>query len=289
MNSALFPPIPVETARAVRAVFGSGNPYLTTGDHVNRLFDGIILVDRAGRFQNPPQLLAMLSLITIFQYVETLPDQLAADALTKRRDWKYALHLPMNYPGLEASLFCEFRRWLMSNSTYQQEFQTLVVRWSEITDLSSKQLKALEASQVIGVVCQISRLTNIWETIHRVMEALATGYPNWLLGHSLPHWYERYGSHRRNLSLTAASSTNVNLAETIGADGDYLLEAVLTSGETELTELEEIVALADMWRDQFDRLEGHLTWRKQACAGCTLLGLSPVPKAGTNQRAEEVK
>lgn len=285
MKPTSFPAIPVETARAARAVFGSGNPYLVTGDQVNSLFDGIFLEDRIGRFQKPPQLLAMLCLITIFQYVETLPDELATVALRKRIDWKYALHLPLNYPGLEAALFCEFRRWLMANQADQQEFQTLVVRWCEITHSSGKQFRNLEASQIIGVVCQISRITRIWETFHQAMEALATRRPNWLLLHSLPHWYERYGSHRHDLDLTAEESRNIKLAQMIGADGEYLLKAVSKSGDQELIELEGIVALCDLWFKQFKYVEGQQLWRYRACADCSFLGLSPCPNSGANQRA----
>lgn len=274
MNPTTFPPIPFDTARAARAIFGISNFYLTTGDQANQMFDGLILEDPAERFEKPARTVAMLYLITIFQYVETLPDHLAGDALRKRIDWKYALHLPLNYPGLEAGSFCQFRRWVLSEITGQRDFQTLLQRWSEVTNFGGKQRTGLDSGQVIATVCQISRLTNIWELLHQAMEALATKRPDWLLGASLPHWYARYGSHRRNLNLRVDHLEMQALAHVIGADGTYLLEAISDSGDPELSKLAEVVALRELWREQFEWADGQVRWRKKACAGCSVLGLS---------------
>src|SRR4030042_6671078 len=40
-----------------------------------------------------------LALVTAFQFLEDLPDRAAANAVRLRLDWKYALHLPLDYAG----------------------------------------------------------------------------------------------------------------------------------------------------------------------------------------------
>jgi len=260
----------LDTAKAARAVFGRSNFYLTTGDQANQLFDGLIYEDPTRWFQKSSRIMGMLYLITIFQFVETLPDHLAADALRKRIDWKYALHLPLTYPGLEAASFCKFRRWLLAERNGQQNLQTLLSRLSDVMDLTGKQYVSLQSSQVINVVCQFSRLAKIWEAFSQAMEALATKRPDWLLAASLPHWYQRYSYQHKDLNLRADDPERQILAQAIGADGIHLLEAISKAGDPQLADLDEILALREVWHEQFDLVDGNTAWRKNVCAGCLL-------------------
>jgi transposase len=270
VGSATFPSIPIDTIRAARAVFGRSNFYLTTGDQVEQLFNGLILEGPTGRLQISLKTQARLYLITIFQFIETLPDHQAADALRKRIDWKYALHVPLNYPGLEPASFCEFRRWLRVDSRGQQNLQTLLWRLSEIMDLTSKQRTGVDPGQVVDSVCQFSRLARIWEALNTAMEVLAARHPEWLLAASLPHWYQRYGDLNKDLNLRVADLERQNLAQRIGADGLYLLEAISGAGDPHLEELNEILVLREVWDEQFASVEGKVLWRNEVCAGCAL-------------------
>src|SRR5512133_4221465 len=110
MSTALFPPIPEETAKAALAVFGSSNTYLVIGKQADALFRGIHLQESSPLTPKQHYRLAVLYLSTIFQYLETLPDRLAVDALRERVDWKYALHSSLNPIPIEASTLCEFRK-----------------------------------------------------------------------------------------------------------------------------------------------------------------------------------
>jgi len=285
MNSKTFPSIPPDTAKAARAVFGRSNFYLAAGDQVDHLFGGLVLEDPSRRLHQLPRTLAMLYLITIFQYVETLPDQLAVDALRKRIDWKYALHLPLSHPGLEAAALCEFRRWLLVDQTGQKNLQTLLSRLSEVTGFPSKRPTSLESCQVILTVCQISRLAKIWEAFNQAMQSLATRRPEWLLAASLPHWYERYSQPHRYLNFKTGNQEKHSLAQAIGADGIYLLEAVSNADDPELAEGDEIRALREVWREQFEFTEGKVSWRKEVCAGCSLPDIlsNPIQRANYDQ------
>src|SRR5689334_11735302 len=90
-DSALFPSIPVSTVRAARALYGSGNLYLRLGDRLNqlaaRLNPGVV-----SSHLNDGKA-ALFTLLTIIQYVEKLTDVGLADAIQRRMDLRYALHL----------------------------------------------------------------------------------------------------------------------------------------------------------------------------------------------------
>jgi len=272
-----LPPIPLETAKSARAVFGRSNFYLAIGDQAEKLFEGITLADPSGRFRKPPRTMARLYLITIFQFVETLPDHHAADALRERTDWKYALHAPLSYPGLGPDSFCEFRRWLKIEESSRRNLQALLLRMSEVTEFTAGQLPGVDAESVISDVCRISRWANLWEALHQAIEALAGRRPDWLLAVCQPHWFVRYGSQRKHLDLVAETVEEGTLPQAIGADGRYLLEAISKAGDSELAELAEVRALDRLWHEQFEFRANGMRWREEACAGCSLLDLSPHP------------
>jgi hypothetical protein len=218
----------------------------------------------------------MLYLITIFQYVETLPDNSAADALRLRLDWKYALHLPLTYPGLSASSFCEFRKWLLSDRTGEQTLQAILTRLSEVMLVTGKPCFSLPAGDIVRNVCLLSRLAMVWDSIGEVLGVLAVKQPEWLRKVNLPHWYERYGNRRKTINLTAKDSELVDLAQSIGADGDHLLMAISAADSPGLVSLPEVLAMKQVWRDQYEWFGGKLFWRKDACAYCS----SPIYRKG---------
>jgi hypothetical protein len=46
----------------------------------------------------------ILAFVTAFQFMKKLPDRQAAESLRMRMDWKYALHLPLEYEGFDFSV-----------------------------------------------------------------------------------------------------------------------------------------------------------------------------------------
>jgi transposase len=68
-----------------------------------------------------------LAFVTIFQFLEKLSDRAAANALRVRLDWKYALHLPLNYAGFKFSVLSEFRDRVIEHGA---EARLLIACWS---------------------------------------------------------------------------------------------------------------------------------------------------------------
>jgi transposase len=270
MNPTIFPPIPMDTARAARSVFGQSNFYIEVGDQADRLFDELRLETVPGRDQHRSRTRAWHHLITIFQYMEALPDHLVPGALRDRLDWKYALHLSLGYAQLKALALCEFRQQLLIDQTGRQYFQVLLARLSSNTQTSGNLLTNLQAYQVIGRVCLISRVATTWETINQALEALAIRQPEWLLDNSLPYWFERYDPIHKNLNLSADEYQLSEWAQAFGLDGAYLLKTITESKLEALTEIPEIIHLKQVWQEQYHQIGEQILWRQPVCAGCKL-------------------
>lgn len=273
MYSTTFPTIPVATTKAANALYGCNNLYMIIGDQLEDLFSEFTLDASLGHWRKTPRELALFYLITVFQYLEWLPDNRVLDALHGRVDWQYALHLSANYPDIYISPLCHFRQWIMENPTGLRNLQVL------LTSIQNKaHHPALEALQndptpLIIQVCTISRLATLWEAISQTLEALAIKDHEWLRTISLSHWYTQYGYHRKAFNLRQTPGEQHQFAQAIGADGAYLLQALSDSKHPELKALPEIQTLIKVWDDQYTRVDGQLVWRIGACTYCPLLAL----------------
>jgi hypothetical protein len=78
------------------------------------------------------------------------------------------------------------------------------------------------------------------------LETLAAVEPDQLRMITLPHWYERYGRMQATRALPRSLEEQTALAQAIGADAAYLLEAVARTTDG-LTSLPELQALHQIW------------------------------------------
>jgi Transposase domain (DUF772) len=272
-NIELFPPIPSDTANAAQLVIRNGNFYLTIGRLANSLFSRLGLDDPSNQHQMPPQKIAILYLITIFQYTEMLSDKQAAEALQNRVDWKYALHLPLNFNGLAETEFCEFRRWILADPSRNNILQTLLRRLSEITQAVKKPRLSSPNTDVILQICLQNWLASIWSLFSAALRRLAAEQPAWLGTIYQPGWYQRYAKSPQAFYFTNTKLGQIELAHAIANDGFYLLNAVTTSNLADLQELPEISALKQVWEEQFDQVDDLVVWRTSGCTGCMISNL----------------
>ena len=110
-----IPPIPRETARSAKAIFGRGNFYIQVGEHLAAILEDIqseYLLE-AG---------AILPQTTFFQFLENLTDAQAIEAVRTRSDWKFALHLPVYPPVFQESALCEFRQRILTSRIVAMSF-----------------------------------------------------------------------------------------------------------------------------------------------------------------------
>lgn len=90
-----------------------GNLYLKLRDELGPIFTDDVFADFFPARGCPAEAPARLALVTIFQFAESLADRAAADGVRSRIDWKYALGLPLENPGFDATVLVESRQRLL--------------------------------------------------------------------------------------------------------------------------------------------------------------------------------
>ena len=266
MTPIRFPPIPTDTARASEAAFGKDHPYLKIGDELNVVLSGVNLDTIASADAALADSFWPYSLATILQYWEVLTDRQMANATRTRVDLKYALHLPLVFPGIDPSALCKFRQRLLINQTGKQALQQVVDRLDAFIGGNEKPLS--DSVVIISTICEISRRETVMGTMSNAVEALAASHPEWLRTVALPHWYRRYSYKQSSRQISHTSKSIQASLQSVGADGQHLLEAVENSEDPHLVELPEIRSLRDEWRYQFEMENGQLRLRFQSCSNC---------------------
>jgi len=107
-------PVPEETARIAHAAFPRGTPWIRLRDELGSLFGDAQFAALFSPRGRPAEAPWRLALVTVMQFAEQLSDRKAADALRGRIGWIYALGLSLDDPGFDASVWCEFRAYLIA-------------------------------------------------------------------------------------------------------------------------------------------------------------------------------
>ncbi len=263
-----FPNLSKDTVEAVEAAFGKSNVYVMIGNMVNTLFADLDLSNLYPEEGVSKEFPYLLSLVTVFQYNEGIADRQAAEATRVRTDWKYALHLPLSYPGVGASAFCDFRRRLLTNDSHEAEFQHLLARLKATGYLPEAPLPGADADILLQSVCTRSRLELVTSAMAQAVQTLVATRNEWLRRIVRPHWYQRYSRDLSALQFRDDCESQIALAESIGADGLYLLKAIAQEGTSQLAGLAEIQSLKQLWDRQFERRDDGCKWRASGCANC---------------------
>ena len=242
--------VPATTARAAKSLFNIENLYLAMGDQLAPLFNDLDLDEMDSFGERPAGTLFVLATVTFFQFVERLPDRQAADAVRTRLDWKYALHLPLDHPGIDASALNEFRRRLQANARGQRVFEAIQSRLTGLGFLTNGNKQQVSVDEVLTTVDALSRAGETREAIGAALEALASSDPEWLRSVALPHWFERYDRQFTSQQLPKPQEKLESLVQAIGADIAYLLQATEKADVPDLALLPEVQALRRVWRQQ---------------------------------------
>ncbi len=266
--TSTFPIIPAETREAAARVFLPKNIYLQIGNRIGQIFDPVDLVKLDPYKRYNAQRLCRLALITAFQFAENLSDGNAAKALRSRVDWMYALHLPLNYPEFQPYTFCAFRQEIMTNPDAECEFLKLLDSLKEEGLFNSTKFWASANTEALAIVCNLTRLDMIRTSMQASLETLSAIAPEWLRMIMPAHWYKRYDHTASDHPVSCRITTQQLMAQELGRDMLYLLEAVEHLEDREINQNPEIVHLRDVWHQQFTYQHAQPQWRKDGCLHC---------------------
>lgn len=254
--------IPEETRRVASQAFKKGNVYMTIGDQIGYLFEDAEFEELYAVDGSPAISPALLSLVTIFQFMEKLPDRQAAEQVIARIDWKYALHLSLADPGFDFSVLSDFRERLVKHEGGLRIFKRVLERLVDLELLKQGGKQRTDATYVLSAVRDLSRVELVAETMRLALEAVAVYEPEWLRSVAQSHWYERYNRILTTFRLPRGKQKQQELAFGIGADGFYLLDRIQAKqSPVGLAQLPEIEVLKQVWEQQFKHDEQRVTWR----------------------------
>src|SRR5271167_4728455 len=255
------PSVPEETIRVARAAFPKGSLCLCIADELGSIYTNdqfTALFPRRGKHAEAP---GRLALATVLQFVEGLSDRQAADAVRGRIDWKYALGLSLIDPGFDHTVLSEFRSRLIEGGAERLLLDTLLQHLRDHGLVKARGRQRTDSTHVLAAVRGLNRLERVGETVRAALNELAVVAPDWLQALAPPVWYERYSRRVENYRLPKAEKERLELAATVGADGDQLLAAIEAAVEQPwLAQLPAIHVLREVWKAQYIMEDGQLRW-----------------------------
>ena len=246
-------PIPAATATVAQAAFPQGSPAMTLRDHLGPIyqdadFQALFPSDRG----QPAWSAWRLALITVLQYLEDLSDGQAAQAVRGRIDWKYALSLPLEHSGVDASVLSEFRSRLVQAGSEAVLLERLLSQCQQSGWLKAGGTQRSDSTHVLAAIRVLHRLEVVGETLRAALNSIAVVTPGWLQTHVPRDWFERYGSRMEDYQWPKPPEHRQQLAETFGRDGHHLLADVWDEATPSwLAQLPAVEVLRQVWVQQF--------------------------------------
>jgi transposase len=216
-----------------------------------------------GRPGEPPWRLA---LVLVFQFMEGLSDQAAAEAVRSRIDWKYALSLELTDPGFDASVLSEFRQRLLSGGQESRLLDGMLEHLCARHLLRPHSRQRTDSTHVLAAVRALNRSACVGESLRHCLNSLACVAPAWLLAQGDPAWVDRYAKRFEEYRLPTSARERAQLVAQIGEDGRRLLQAVYgPEAPAWLRQLPAVETLRMVWVQHYYAVapEAAMQWREQ--------------------------
>jgi transposase len=217
-------PIPELTGQIAHASFPKGTLAMHLRDALGPIYEDADFADlfpKRGRAAEAPWRLA---LVTVLQAVENLSDRQAAEMVRGRLDWKYALSLPLDDEGFDASILTDFRQRLVAHSARDRLLEPILRVCRQHGWLKARGKHRTDSTFVLVNVRGLSSLESVGESLRAALNELADVAPDWLLSMISPDWFDR-SVHRFELQrFPNGEQAKEDLRRQVGEDSWYLLQ-----------------------------------------------------------------
>jgi transposase len=257
-----IPPIPDETARVARAIFGDDTLAIQLRDALGTLYAGADFADLFSPTGQPALAPWRLALVTLLQFAEGLTDRQAAHAVRRCIDWKYLLSLELSDRGFHYSVLSEFRARLIAGGAELRVFTRVLELCRAQGWLKARGRQRTDSTHVLAAVRELRRLEMVAETLRHALKVLAEVAPAWLRDLAPADWFDRYSRRIEDARLPQEKDARRAYGEQVGSDGQVLLQALAAEGIPPAWQhLPAMVLLQAMWAHQFVREpDGHRRW-----------------------------
>lgn len=254
-------PMPEELARLGLILLPSDSPYRLIGDQLYAQYDNAAfasLYHAEGKPALPP---VDLLFVLAFQALEDLGDRAAADAMRLRLDWKYALHLPLDYAGFDFSVLSDFRARLVAHDASARLFDQLLMQLRALGLLKRRGRQRSDSLAVLARIHQLTRIELVAETLRLALRAVVQAEPAWARVTIPPAWEQLYG--QRCVIERLSEAERVRLESDTGRDGQWLLDRLADrSTPPGLVSLPEVEVLRTVWQQQYELHEDQVRLRE---------------------------
>lgn len=216
--------IPDDTQAVGEVVVKADSLYRFVGDHIHEIVDESVMQAWYSHEGRPGLNPLLLLLVTLFQFVEKLPDRQAAAMAVTRLDWKYAVRQGLTWTGFDYSDLCHFRQRLLAVGAEQMMFEQLLKYLREEGSVKRSGKQRTDATHVLGQVAWLSRLELMWETLRLVVEAVLSHNARWGVDHLPPSFVESHSQRRYDYRLRAEQVKTE--MQRVGEEAAWLLKQV---------------------------------------------------------------
>jgi len=277
--------IPAETKQIGQRLFPETNVYRQIGDRFGEIFPGdeifASMYDPGGRGAEPPML---MGLVTVFQVMERVPDRVAAEWVVSRLDWKYALHLPLDYAGFHFTDLLAFRKRLLEHQQERVLFDSFLGRLRSLGLIKSGGKMRTDSTHVLGLLEKLGRMELVTESVRLAVEAIAKAAPHWTETHLPAAFLETYPRRQSEYGLSNAQ-VQAKLMQA-GQDGFWLLNLIDQAGTAALRNLPEVAVLRQVLTQQFPH-GPHASPPAQRPAGKQVIESPHEPEARYGKKREK--
>ncbi len=269
-------PIPDLTSRIAHASFPKGTLAMHLRDALGSIYEDADFADlfpKRGRAAEAPWRLA---LVTILQALENLSDRQAAEMVRGRLDWKYALSLPLDDAGFDASILTDFRQRLLSHEAQDRLLEPILQVCRQQGWLKAGGKQRTDSTWVIANVRGLSSLEGVAESLRATLNEIAEVAPDWLLGIVSPDWFDRY-VHRFELQrFPKGEQAQETLRRQVGEDSWHLLQAAMEEHAPQsVRACPSLALLQQVWTQHFEQVDGLIRWRDGPCVQSAQRVISP--------------
>ncbi len=201
-------------------------------------------------------------MVTVLQALENLSGRQAAEMVRGRLDWKYALSLPLDDQGFDASILVDFRQRLLSHGAQDLLLEPILRVCREQGWLKAGGKQRTDSTFVLANVRGLSSLESVGESLRASLNEIAEVAPDWLLSVISPDWFDR-DVHRFELQrFPKGKPAQDTLRQQVGEDSWHLLQvAADKQAPQHVGDCPSLLLLQQVWNQHFERVEGLIRWR----------------------------
>lgn len=239
--------IPEQTRQIVESWLDKKSVFSFLGQHVDEIISDEDFADLYAQTGRPGVNAMILTLVTVFQFLEDFPDRIAADRVRSRMDWKYVLRQDLTWSGFNYSDLCYFRKRLSENDQEALVFEKVLVYLKANGHIKKRGKQRTDATHVLARIRNMSRLELVLETMRLALSELVSEDGKWFLNNLPPSYSERYQEKRYDYRMKTEELEK--LMKQVGQDAVWLLEQL--EQQPQLADLEALQLLARVLNEQF--------------------------------------